>query len=185
MENSLANHFLIAMPSLADPNFSRTVTYICDHNEEGAMGVVINRPLELSLGELAAHVEVEIGRPDRADTPIYQGGPVQGERGFVLHRPTGEWDASLDITDELGLTMSRDIIAAIAKGEGPPDYLITLGYAGWGPGQLESELAANAWLSGPADPAILFELPVQRRWEAAANLLGVDLSLLSTDIGHA
>ena len=185
MENQLANRFLIAMPSLADPNFSRTVTYLCDHNAEGAMGLVINRPLELSLADLAPHVEVEVTDAARADTAIFQGGPVQAERGFVLHRPTGDWEATLDITEDIGLTMSRDIIEAIAQGEGPRDHLIALGYAGWGAGQLEAELAANAWLSGPADPGILFELPIGRRWEAAAALLGVDLTLLSTDIGHA
>lgn len=185
MENDLTNHFLIAMPSLADPNFSRTVTYLCDHNPEGAMGLVINRPLDLSLAELAGHVNVEVTDPSRAGIPIFQGGPVQGERGFVLHRPGGEWEATLSITGDIALTMSRDIIEAIAGGEGPREHLIALGYAGWGAGQLEAELAANAWLSGPADPAILFELPVERRWEAAAALLGVDLTLLSTDIGHA
>lgn len=185
METRLANHFLIAMPNLADPNFSRTVTYLCDHNEDGAMGLVINRPLDLSFAELAAQVEVEVAHPEQASAPIYQGGPVQGERGFVLHRPTGDWEATLNVTDGIGLTLSRDIVEAIAAGQGPGEWLLTLGYAGWGAGQLEAELAANTWLSGPADPAILFELPVERRWEAAAALLGVDITLLSTDIGHA
>lgn len=180
---NLANHFLIAMPSLADPNFSRTVTYICEHGEDGAMGLVVNRPLELSLDELLRQVELG-GGADPA-RPVYQGGPVQTERGFVLHRPPGEWEASLRLSAELGLTMSRDILEAIGKGRGPTDYLVALGYAGWGAGQLEEELARNAWLSGPADPAVLFDTPVERRWEAAAARLGVDLTLLSTDIGHA
>ncbi len=185
--DSLANHFLIAMPSLADPNFTRTVTYICEHGEEGAMGLVVNRPLELSFTELLSHVEIEPPARARAggEQPIYQGGPVQNERGFVLHRPPGDWEASLAISAEIGLTMSRDIIEAIAEGSGPRDYLIALGYAGWGAGQLEEELAGNAWLNGPADPAVLFDTPVERRWEAAAAHLGVDLALLSTDIGHA
>lgn len=182
---SLVDHFLIAMPALADPNFSRTVTYLCDHGDEGAMGLVINRPLELNLGELLSHIEIQVGDPALAAVPIYQGGPVQGERGFVLHRTLGNWEATLAVTDEIGVTMSRDIIEAIAHGKGPEHYLIALGYAGWGSHQLEDEMAANAWLSGPASAEILFDWPAEQRWDAAAALLGVDLSLLSTDVGHA
>lgn len=182
---SLANHFLIAMPALADPNFSRTVTYLCDHNPEGAMGLVINRPLELTLGELMEHIDVRISDAAIAARTVFQGGPVQNERGFVLHRPLGSWEASLAITADIGITMSRDIVEAIARGAGPQQYLVALGYAGWGAGQLEDEMAANAWLNGPATPDIIFDQPAEQRWDAAAALLGVDLSLLSSDVGHA
>lgn len=181
----LTNHFLIAMPSLADPNFFHTVTYICDHNEQGAMGLVINRPLGIDLGELLPHLQIESDNPMLTAVPIYQGGPVQSDRGFVLHQPLGEWQASLEITDDIALTMSQDIIETIAQGEGPARYLIALGYAGWGAGQLEQEIVENAWLSGPADVDILFDKDAGDRWSASAALLGVELSLLSTDVGHA
>jgi len=183
--NQLANQFLIAMPSLADPNFSQTVTYMCDHNEDGAMGLVINRPLDLDIDALLSHLEINDTRRGQGYIPIYQGGPVQTERGFVLHREIGQWEASIQVSDDIALTMSQDIIEAIAHDEGPKNYLITLGYAGWGSGQLEEELAANAWLNGPADPAIIFELPVEQRWNAAAKHLGVELNNLSSDVGHA
>jgi len=181
----LTNHFLIAMPALADPNFFHTVTYLCEHNAQGAMGLVINRPLELQFQELLVHLEMETSDPDLAQLTIYQGGPVQTERGFVLHTNDGEWDASIRVTDNMVMTMSQDIIEAIALGEGPREYLIALGYAGWGDGQLEEELANNAWLNGPAEASIIFDLPVEQRWSAAATHLGVELSRLSSDVGHA
>ena len=181
----LTNHFLIAMPQLADPNFFHTVTYICEHNQEGALGIVINRPLDLKLGEILDHMEIESGTETLAERIVYMGGPVQQERGFVLHRPATKWDSTLLITDSIGLTTSRDVLTAMARGEGPVESLVALGYAGWGAGQLEEELAANAWLSGPADERILFRTPVEKRWEEAAALLGVDLNLLSGDTGHA
>ncbi|MEW6646712.1 MAG: YqgE/AlgH family protein [Pseudomonadota bacterium] len=182
---SLRNHFLIAMPQLADPNFSHTVTYICEHNAEGALGIVINRPLDLTLGEVLQHMQIEPG--ERVDTaaPVFSGGPVQTERGFVLHRPVGAWTSTLPVTADIALTTSRDIMNAIGHGEGPQQFLLALGYAGWGAGQLEQEITQNAWLSGPADPAILFDLPVEERWGAAAALIGVDLTLLSSEAGHA
>lgn len=182
---SLTNHFLIAMPQLADPNFFHTVTYICEHNRNGAMGIVINRPLELTLGEVLDHMGIDTEDRGAIGQTVYMGGPVQQERGFVLHRPASHWDATLAITDEIGVTTSRDILSAIARGEGPSNALVALGYAGWGAGQLEGEIAENAWLSGPADEHILFETPDEQRWEAAAALLGVDLNLLSGDAGHA
>lgn len=182
---NLINHFLIAMPSLADPNFSRTVTYLCDHSSEGTMGLVINRPLAVSLGELLSQIELEPVDSALNDIPVYQGGPVQNERGFVLHQPLGEWEATLAVGADIGVTMSRDILEAIAQGRGPTRYLVALGYAGWGAQQLEAELAANTWLNGPADASIVFEQPAEQRWDAAAALLGVDLSLLSSDVGHA
>jgi len=183
--DNLTNHFLIAMPNLADPNFHHTVTYMCDHNPEGAMGLVINRPMDLSLGELFDYLDIQNGKQDILNIPVYQGGPVQTERGFVLHKPMGEWEASMPITPQLELTMSQDIIEAIAHGEGPDQYLIALGYAGWGQGQLEAELASNAWLSGPAENAIIFDKPIEQRWNASAALLGVEISQISNDIGHA
>ena len=183
--SNLINNFLIAMPSLADPNFSQTVTYMCDHNEDGAMGLVINRPLDLDFGELLHHLDMTDTRKRPGYVPIFQGGPVQTERGFVLHKELGDWEATLAVTDTIGVTMSQDIIEAIAHGEGPKHYMITLGYAGWGNGQLEAELANNAWLNGPAEPSILFDTPIEQRWTAAANHLGIQLKNLSTDIGHA
>ncbi|MCG6934461.1 MAG: YqgE/AlgH family protein [Proteobacteria bacterium] len=184
-DNSFTGHFLIAMPNLADPNFFHTVTYLCEYSPAGAMGLVINRPLDLSLGELAEQLDIEVTEPPMANVPIYQGGPVQTDRGFVLHTPQGEWDNTLSITPDIALTVSQDILESIAQGVGPEHFLITLGYAGWGEGQLEEELAANAWLNGPADTRIIFSTPVESRWPAAAAHLGIDLGQLSSDIGHA
>ncbi|ROR34517.1 YqgE/AlgH family protein [Inmirania thermothiophila] len=181
----LTGQFLIAMPALADPNFARTVTYVCEHNADGAMGIVVNRPLELTLGELLDHLEIPCTDAALRARPVFYGGPVQRERGFVLHRPAGEWEASLRIGDDLGLTTSRDILAALAEGRGPEQALVALGYAGWAAGQLEQEMAANAWLSAPGDRGILFDLAPERRWEAAAALVGVDLNNLSGEVGHA
>lgn len=182
---NLTNQFLIAMPSLADPNFERTVTYMCAHSSEGAMGIVINRPMDISLGEVLDHMEIEALSSDVQDMPVYQGGPVQRERGFVIHQPAGEWDAVLQVADGIGVATSRDILAAIADGTGPRQSLVALGYAGWGAGQLERELTENAWLSGPADASIIFDSPVEDRWTMAARLLGVDLDRLSGEAGHA
>ncbi|HRE56121.1 MAG TPA: YqgE/AlgH family protein [Candidatus Competibacter sp.] len=181
----LTNQFLIAMPALADPNFFQTVTYISEHNASGALGLIINRPLGLSLGQLLEHLQIRTDRSDLAALPVYQGGPVQPEQGFVIHSPIGQWGATLHVTEQIGITTSRDILQAVARGEGPERWLLTLGYAGWGPGQLERELAENAWLSTPADPDILFYKPSEQRWAAAAALLGVDLNLLSSNAGHA
>ncbi|MGB1882907.1 MAG: YqgE/AlgH family protein [Gammaproteobacteria bacterium] len=185
MNFDLTNHFLIAMPSLADPNFEHTVTYICAHSEDGAMGIVINRPLEFDLGEVLT--QMDLCADDRAitDQPVYQGGPVQTDRGFVLHRPAVEWDSTIKVTTDIGVSTSRDILEAISGGEGPDESLVALGYAGWGAGQLETEMAQNAWLSGPADLDIIFETPVARRWQHAAQLLGVNMAAMSNDIGHA
>jgi putative transcriptional regulator len=182
---SLSNHFLIAMPALSDPNFRHTTTFICEHNDEGALGLVINRPIDLQLGDILDHMGIEAGSREIAALPVHMGGPVQNDRGFVLHEPLGNWEATLKVTETTGITSSRDILEAIARGEGPERYFITLGYAGWGAGQLEQELAANAWLSGPASTRIVFETPCEDRWEAAAALLGIDLKLISGDAGHA
>jgi len=187
MSNSqyLTNQFLIAMPALEDPNFFHSVTYICEHNEQGALGLVINRPLDMQLGEILQHIKLQQSEPEARQIQVHLGGPVQQDRGFVLHEPLGEWEATLKVTDRIGITSSIDILQAIAKNEGPERSLITLGYAGWGAGQLEQEMAENAWLSGPADPDILFNSPDEERWKAAAASLGVDLDLLSGEAGHA
>ncbi|MCP4995421.1 MAG: YqgE/AlgH family protein [Gammaproteobacteria bacterium] len=181
----LSNQFLIAMPALADPNFSQTVTYLCEHDSAGALGIVINRPLNLSLGDLLEHLKITVTQPEIVDQMIYSGGPVQPEQGFVIHTPLGHWDATLRVTDHIGITTSRDILQALAQGEGPDQILIALGYAGWGAGQLEREMTENAWLSGPSDPHVVFKTANEQRWAAAAALLGVDLSLLSAEVGHA
>jgi Putative transcriptional regulator len=185
ISNSLTNHFLIAMPALVDPNFFQTVTYICEHNAQGALGIIINRPLNIVIGELLEHMGIEVKGKDLARLPVYMGGPVQRERGFVLHDLPGEWEATLKVSNKIAVTTSRDILTTIARGEGPEHVLVALGYAGWGAGQLEREIMENAWLSGPADSEILFEIPDQDRWQAAAALLGVDINLLSSDVGHA
>ncbi len=185
INESLSNHFLIAMPALDDPNFHHTATYICEHDENGALGVVINRPLDMKLGEILRHMEIAPCNEEIASRRVYMGGPVQNDRGFVLHEPAGDWEATLKVTDAIGITSSRDILQAIAAGKGPEKAIITLGYAGWAAGQLEEELAANTWLSGPASSKIVFETPSEERWLAAAALLGIDLNLLSGDAGHA
>jgi putative transcriptional regulator len=182
---SLTNHFLIAMPGLQDPNFARTVTYICEHTEQGAMGIVINRPTEVTVGDLLSQLDIHTRLERVRKTPVYQGGPVQMDRGFVLHAAGLSFDSTLNINDVLSVTTSRDVLEAIAGGEGPPQSLIALGYAGWGCGQLEQELSANAWLSGPADSHIIFRLDAEARWLAAAKLLGIDIHLLSGEAGHA
>ncbi len=181
----LTNQFLIAMPSLQDPNFHRTVTYLCAHNDEGAMGIVINRPLDLKLGEVLDHMSIEVANDAVNAMTVLQGGPVQRERGFVIHPPAGHWDAVLAVGDEIAVATSRDILTAVAQGDGPQRAVVALGYAGWGAGQLEREVQQNAWLSGPADSSIIFDLPYEKRYESAARLLGIDLDRLSGEAGHA
>jgi len=182
---SLINHFLIAMPALADPNFNRTVTLICEHSSEGAMGIIINRTTNLHLRDIFEQLEIKTEHSGRADMPVYMGGPVQNNRGFVLHQPLGQWESTLPVTKTLGVSTSRDILQAIAENNGPEDCLMALGYAGWAAGQLEREISENSWLSGPADHQILFHVPPEERWNAAAELMGVDLSTLSSEAGHA
>lgn len=182
---SLRNHFLLAMPSLRESIFSQSITYICEHGEQGAMGIVINQPLELSLLEIFEHLQIEIQGP-APHAHVMSGGPVQIDHGFVLHRESDrEWEASLSITPEITLTTSRDILQAIAHNEGPADYLVALGYAGWSAGQLEEELAANSWLTLPADSSVIFSTPYHLRHRAAAASLGVDMNLISAQAGHA
>lgn len=181
----LTNQFLIAMPGLEDPNFFHSVTYICEHNDEGALGLVINRPLDMQLGEIFEQIKIDYANSEAKQMPVHLGGPVQQDRGFVLHEPLGDWEATLKVTDHIGITSSIDILDAIARHEGPAHSLVALGYAGWGAGQLEKEIADNAWLSGPANTEILFDIPDDERWKAAAALLGVDLDLLTGEAGHA
>jgi putative transcriptional regulator len=182
---SLTNQFLIAMPALEDTNFSRTVTYICEHNAQGAMGIVVNRPISLQLGDMLDQLEIPVPSLAARGLPIYLGGPVQTDRGFVLHSGERTWDSTLHITPTVSVTTSKDILEAIAQGVGPAHALIALGYAGWTSGQLEGEMGANAWLSGPASEDVLFCTPADQRWRAAARLLGVDMDLLSGEVGHA
>ena len=162
---SLSDHFLIAMPTLKDPNFFHGVTYLCEHNDEGAMGIMINRPLDIDLAEVLGQMNITNKQPSIGNKTILLGGPVQCERGFVVHKPHGDWESTLKINENIGITSSRDILEALARGEGPQESLITLGYAGWGPGQLEQEMAQNAWLSVPADEAIIFHTPFEKRSE--------------------
>jgi len=167
-----------------DPNFAKTVIYICEHNESGAMGIVVNRPIEMDLGQLLQHLEFSYNS-DLTDL-IYAGGPVQNDRGFILHRhTTNEWESCYNITDELTLTTSMDILQAISENSGPEEFLVALGYAGWGPGQLEQELSDNVWLSCPANLDIMFGTPAEERLQAAAATLGVNLDLLTSQSGHA
>ena len=182
---NLTSHFIIAMPNLMDANFNQTVTYICEHNEDGAFGVVINRKSDISFDDIIFHMDIAPRTSLSAPETIYHGGPMQQERGFILHQPVGKWASSLKINDQLTLTTSRDVLEAIARNEGPEQAIIALGYAGWSPGQLEQEMADNAWLSCPANEQIIFEVPAEQRWQAAADLLGIDLQLLSHEAGHA
>ena len=182
---NLTNQFLIAMPNLKDPNFEKTVTYICAHNGEGAMGIVINKPLDINLNQIFEQMEISIGAANVSNQPIFHGGPVHTDRGFIFHHSNQEWDSSIIVADDICVTTSKDILEAMATGEGPNESLVALGYAGWATGQLEQELMDNAWLTGPADHNIIFNTPFEKCWQAAADHLGVDIDKLSLDIGHA
>jgi putative transcriptional regulator len=181
----LTGHFLIAMPNMADPHFAKTLTYVCEHNEQGALGVVVNRPIDMTVQALFEQVDIELQPKELGNQWVHFGGPVQMDRGFVLHQPVGEWQSTLAVNSELGLTTSKDILEAVGQGEGPDKILITLGYAGWAPGQLEHELAQNAWLTVAASPAVIFDLPAEERLAAAMEMLGVDFATLSEEVGHA
>ncbi|MEN9489779.1 MAG: hypothetical protein RJA63_228 [Pseudomonadota bacterium] len=186
MQNTnFTNHFLIAMPAMADPNFSRTVAFIAEHGEDGAIGVIINRPIDLTIKDLFERIEIPFDRPEIAGQPVYFGGPVQTDRGFVLHRPAGDWQSTLRVEAGVALTSSKDILVAMAAEGEPNEVLISLGYAGWEAGQLEDEIAQNAWLTVPADPRILFEVAPEARFDAAMQLLGIDFANLSDVAGHA
>jgi len=181
----LTHHFLIAMPNMADPYFAKSLTYLCEHNDQGALGVVVNRPIDMTLQALFERLSLTLQDRTRGDAPIYFGGPVQTDRGFVLHEPPGSWQSTLRVRDTLGLTTSKDILEAVGRGDGPQRMLVTLGYAGWSPGQLEHELSQNAWLTVEARDAIIFELPAEERLPAAMELLGIDFARLADQAGHA
>jgi putative transcriptional regulator len=182
---NLTHHFLIAMPAMVDPHFSKTLTYICEHNAQGALGLVINRPIEMTLAKLLDQVNIPATCIQCDLIPVHYGGPVQTDRGFVLHGPRGDWQSTLSIGAGIGLTTSKDILEAVARGEGPRQMLVTLGYAGWAPGQLEHELAQNAWLTVEASDEVIFDLPSEQRLARAMEMLGVDYATLSEHAGHA
>ena len=183
--STLANHFLIAMPGMRDPGFRRGVAFVCQHGDDGAMGLLVNRLSEYRLGDVLAQMNIKSTLARVADAPVLIGGPVQPERGFVLHAPHGEWESSFRISERICVTTSRDVLVAIAEGQGPHDVLIALGYSGWSQGQIDIELKENAWLTTEANESILFHTPLEQRWEAAAALVGVDISSLTDYAGHA
>jgi putative transcriptional regulator len=182
--DSLRDNLLIAMPGLEDGLFTGSVTYMCEHDPEGALGIVINRPTDITFADLFGEEEVDI-LEDYRDITVLAGGPVNMNRGFILHDGEHEWESSLTLPNGLKLTTSRDIIYAIARGEGPSNFIITLGYAGWGPGQLEEEITDNAWLNAPASEDIIFDTPFDHRAEKALAQMGVDYHLISHQAGHA
>ncbi|MGC4060315.1 MAG: YqgE/AlgH family protein [Aquabacterium sp.] len=186
---NLTNQFLIAMPGMSDGNFAGTVVYMCEHNDKGALGLVINRPIDINLRNLFEKVDLTLERPDLATTPVYFGGPVQTERGFVLHESLdaegGHYSSTLKIAAGLEMTTSRDVLEALSNGAGPRKVFITLGYAGWSAGQLEEELGRNGWLNVDAEPDIIFNTPVEQRYDKALSLLGIDRNFLMGEAGHA
>jgi putative transcriptional regulator len=184
-DESLTNHLLIAMPSLNDPNFSQAVTLICEHGDRGALGIMLNKPLPMKLSDVLTQMKLEPRDEEIAARPVLRGGPVHTDRGFVLHRPGGSWDSTHKVSELIQVTTSRDVLAAMARGEGPSNAFIALGYAGWEAGQLEREMRENAWLSLPADARVVFELPFADRWQASWQLLGIDVDKISLVAGHA
>ncbi len=191
LENTnFTGHLLIAMPNLTDPYFAKSVTFICAHNQEGAMGIVVNRPTDMTYGALFEKINFNLQNQALAARPVLYGGPVQPERGFVLHQHIGDWDSSITVADDIALTTSKDILNAVAEGNGPEKLLLSLGYAGWTAGQLEQEISQNAWLSvKPKDKEtlhkVLFDTPHEDQLNAAMSLLGIDPSMLSDIAGHA
>ncbi|MEO5843759.1 MAG: YqgE/AlgH family protein [Caldimonas sp.] len=189
---NLTNQFLIAMPGMGDGPFAGTVIYLCEHTEKGALGLVINKPIDITLKNLFEKVELSLDRDDLAGLPVYFGGPVQTERGFVLHEPLpegsaegGPYNSSLKVEGGLEMTTSKDVLEAISSGAGPKKVLVTLGYSGWGAGQLEEEMSRNGWINVEAEPGIIFDTPVGQRYGKALSLLGIDAGMLSSDAGHA
>lgn len=189
----LTNHFLIAMPSMLDPIFGGSVVYLCEHNKNGALGVVINKPTDMTMDVLFERISLKLEivadadefRPSTITSPVMFGGPVQVERGFVLHSPTEAFSSTLKVTPDIGLTTSKDVLEAVAHGDGPPQVLVSLGCSGWSAGQLEEEISRNGWLTVAADPSIIFDLPYEERFVAALKLLGVDPVMLSAESGRA
>jgi putative transcriptional regulator len=189
---NLTHHFLIAMPGMEDKTFNRSVVYLCEHSERGALGLVINKPSDINLRVLFEKIELHLARPELGEAPVFQGGPVQTERGFVLHERLGgsegqggHYNSSLQILGGLEMTTSKDVLEALANGAGPKKILITLGYSGWGAGQLEDEMSRNGWINVGAEPGIIFDTPVEQRYDKALALLGIDANMLSGEAGHA
>ena len=189
---NFTNQFLIAMPSAREGTFAGTVIYMCEHNDNGALGLVINKPIDIKLKNLFEKVELSLDRDDLAELPVYFGGPVQTERGFVLHEQISlegqdgsPYNSSLKIEGGLEMTTSKDVLEAISSGAGPKKVLVTLGYSGWAAGQLEDEMSRNGWINVDAEPGIIFDTPVGQRYDKALSLLGIDIGMLSSDAGHA
>jgi len=191
---NLTNHFLIAMPGLEDATFSRSVVYVCEHSERGSLGLVINKPSDIDLKVLFDKVELPLKRDDLLHAPVFQGGPVQTDRGFVLHEPMlvgldkpaeSVYASTMTIPGGLEMTTSKDVLEALSMGAGPRKVLVSLGYSAWGEGQLESELSENSWLTVDADRAVIFDTPVEQRYDKALALLGFQAWMLSPDAGHA
>lgn len=185
LSTNLTNHFLLAMPGLQDGQFGGSVVFIAEHSPKGALGLVINRPMELDLSQLFERIDLRLEIAPLSSNPVFFGGPVQTDRGFVLHQPVGDWSSTVTVSPQVGLTSSRDVLEAVARGQGPDRLLVTLGYAGWGPGQLEDEIARNAWLTVEADPDLIFNTPVDERLQRAFGLLGINPAFLSSAAGHA
>ena len=181
----LTNQLLIAMPTLGDENFSQTVTLICDHSPNGALGLILNKPLQMRMQEIFSQLQIDTTGAAVGDRPVLRGGPVQADRGFVVHRAGGQWESTLRVSESIHVTTSRDILRAIARDAGPADAFLALGYAGWDGGQLEEEIRANSWITVPADAKVVFEVPFSERWHAAAALLGIELSRISPISGNA
>jgi putative transcriptional regulator len=182
---NLTGHFLIAMPAMVDPYFSKSVAYVCEHNENGALGIVINRPIDMKLDDLFDQISINLKDRELGNSPVHFGGPVQIDRGFVLHQPIGQWQSTIVVSGDTALTTSKDILEATARGEGPQKMLVSLGYSGWSPGQLEQEISQNAWLTVAAVDGIIFDLPAEEKLIAAMGLLGVNFASLSEEAGHA
>jgi putative transcriptional regulator len=185
---NLANHFLIAMPSMQDPIFGGAVVYVCEHNDKGVLGVVINKPTDMTMDVLFERIDLTVAdsvQAQMASEPIMFGGPVQDDRGFVLHTPGARYSSSLAVTDEVSFTTSIDVLESVAAGDGPQRLLVSIGYAGWSPGQLEEEISRNGWLTVGADANVMFDLPIEQRYTAAIKLLGIDPMMLASEAGHA
>ena len=189
IELNLTNHFLIAMPSMQDPMFGGSLIYLCEHNQRGAMGIIINKPTEMTIATLLDRIDIKFDiQPElrqESKKLVMFGGPVQDDRGFVLHSSGDKFSATIQVSEQLAFTTSRDVLEALAQGRGPASILVSVGYAGWGAGQLEQEISRNGWLTVAADPAIVFDLPIENRLAAAIKLLGFDPLMLSSEIGHA
>ena len=185
MYANLTNHFLIAMPNMVDPNFSGSLTYICEHNDRGALGLIVNRPGDITLGTLLGQADITLNNDEWKSVPVYKGGPVQTDRGFVLHSPVGSWQSTLAVNDVAGLTTSRDVLLSMVAGKGPEKMLVAIGYAGWAAGQLEQEIKQNGWLTVEADLDVVFNMPPEARLNAAMGLLGISFANLSDQAGHA